>query len=504
MNRALVMHVAMISALVGTVVPCSPQSGPGDSVRRIVDATIPALMAKDGIPGMAVAVTIGGKPYVFNYGVASLKPRIPVTDETLFEIGSVSKIFTATLASWAQIEHDISLTDGTERYLPELRGTPFGKVTLLSLGTHTPGGLPLQFPDGVTDDNQVMQYFEHWRPEYAMGTYRTYANPGISLLGFIAAKSMGEDFRSLIQRRLFPALGLKNSFIAVPAGEFARYAWGYTDKNAPIRMKVGALSDEAYGVRTTAADMIRFVQENIDPSGLRPAIRQAIVQTHTGYFHAGPMVQDLIWEQYPYPVALSVLQDGNSPDMIFDPTPVRAIRPPQAPQKAVWLNKTGSTNGFSTYVAFVPSERLGIVLLANRSYPIADRVTAAYRILSALAAVVGAPPARPTVVLQRVAVIGANDELGMGIARFPPLSAKPRQMATGPELCYVLKGEVTVKIQGRPPARYHAGQSFALPAYVVHVTVAGPTGAAVLATWVHTPARHSIFRNKRYMEEGTS
>jgi beta-lactamase class C len=205
------------------------------------------------------------------------------------------------------------------------------------------------------------------------------------MLGLIAAKSMGEDFRSLMQQRWLPALGLHQSFIDIPASKAADYAWGYTDDNKPIRMTSGMLADETYGIRTTAADLIRFVQENIDPSGLPATIREAIGQTHTGYFHAGAMTQDLIWEQYPYPVALSSLLDGNSYKTIFDPTPVKAIVPPQPPARNAWLNKTGSTNGFATYVAFIPSKKLGIVLLANKNYPIPDRVTAAYRILSAIA-----------------------------------------------------------------------------------------------------------------------
>jgi beta-lactamase class C len=200
---------------------------------------------------------------------------------------------------------------------------------------------------------------------------------------------MGDDFRSLVQQRLFPALGLRHSFIQVPASERARYAWGYGDDNKPIRLTPGMLSDETYGVRTTAADLIRFVQENIEPSGLPAGIREAIVQTHVGYFHAGPMTQDLIWEQYPYPVALESLLAGNSYRMLFQPVPVNPIVPPQPPRRNVWLNKTGTTNGFGAYVAFVPSRRLGIVLLANRNYPIPDRVVAAYRILRALGAAGG-------------------------------------------------------------------------------------------------------------------
>ena len=486
LKQTLLAYIALFSMTAATVPASGAQGAPSSSIRRSVDAVIPALMAKDRIPGMAVAVTDEGKAFIFNYGVASVNPRIPVTGETLFELGSVTKTFTATLASLAQVQRRLSLDDSTAKYLPELQGTQFGNVTLLSLGTHTPGGLPLQFPDDVTNGAQLMQYFEQWRPSYPMGAYRTYSNQGIGMLGFIAAKSMGDDFRSLMQQRLFPALGLQHSFIAVPASERARYAWGYTDDNTPIRMTTGMLSDETYGVRTTAADMIRFVQENIDPSGLSSAIREAITQTHTGYFRAGPMTQDLIWEQYPYPVALKSLLNGNSYQMIFQPTPVDTIVPPQPPMQNAWLNKTGSTNGFAAYVAFIPSKRLGIVLLANKDYPIPDRVAAAYRILSALTPVAQAS-VKPTVVLQRVSISGTNRELSMGIAEFPPFSAKPLQMATGPELCYVLEGEVSVATERRPRTTYRAGQTFKLPAYVIHQTTAGPKGATVLASWVDAP-----------------
>ena len=97
------------------------------------------------------------------------------------------------------------------------------------------------------------------------------------------------------------------------------------------------------------------------------------------------------------------------------------------------------------------------------------------------------PTARETVVLQRVAVPGTDREMGMGIADFPPNSSKPRQKALGPETCYVLKGQVTVEVEGQQTRVFYVGESFQFPAMVVHQTSAGPEGARVLATWVHTP-----------------
>jgi beta-lactamase class C len=257
-------------------------------------------------------------------------------------------------------------------------------VSLLNLGTNTSGGLPLQFPGEVTNGTRLMEYFKSWKPDYVPGTYRTYSNPSIGMLGMITAQSMGEDFASLMQSRIFAALELDSTYYNVPEVERKNYAQGYTHQDKAIRMAPGVLASEAYGIRTTVKDMVRFVEANLGMLDLDEKVQRAITDTHTGYFRIGPMTQDLIWEQYSYPVELKDLLAGNSAKMSREANPVIVLDPPLPPQKNVWINKTGSTNGFAAYVAFIPKKTLGIVLLANKNYPIDARVTAAHQILSLL------------------------------------------------------------------------------------------------------------------------
>jgi beta-lactamase class C len=378
----------LISTLVSSCFIASSTYGESNDKRKeisgVMDSVIRPLMQEYRIPGMAVAVIVNGKSYSYNYGVASLKTRQPVTDKTLFEIGSASKTFTATLASYAQVKGNLALSDSASKHLPSLRGSHFDNVSLLNLGTHTAGGLPLQVPDAIHNDDQLMDYFRQWKPSYAAGTYRVYSNPSIGMLGMIAARSMNEPFDDAIEKKLFPMLGITHSYINVPADQMKDYAQGYTKQGAPIRLSAGALSSEAYGIKASAPDMIRFVAANMQMIKIDSDVQRAINNTHTGYFRAGEITQDLIWEQYPYPVELKTLLAGNSDAMAYQATKAIEINPPLQPQANVLINKTGSTNGFASYVAFVPAQKLGIVMLANKNYPIAQRVTAAYRILTKL------------------------------------------------------------------------------------------------------------------------
>ncbi|RON08629.1 class C beta-lactamase [Pseudomonas brassicacearum] len=354
-------------------------------IDSVVQDAAQAVMQQYNIPGLAIAVTANGKQQFYNFGVASKETQQKVTSDTLFEIGSISKTFTVTLATYAEVNGQLSLTDHPGKYLPELAGSAFDKATLINLATHTAGGFPLQVPDQVQNNQQLMDYFKAWQPTYAPGAQRTYANPSIGALGMITAISMKMPFAVALEQRLFPALGMPNSFINVPASKLSLYAQGYNKQDVPVRLNPGVLGDEAYSVKTSSTDLIRFVEANLGVAKVEAKLGRALMETHKGYFQVGPMTQDLIWEQYGYPVQLSALLEGNADKMIYDSHVVTALNPPLAPQEAVWVNKTGATGGFSAYVAFVPEKKFGIVVLANKSYPNEPRVRLAHRILSELA-----------------------------------------------------------------------------------------------------------------------
>ena len=137
-------------------------------------------------------------------------------------------------------------------------------------------------------------------------------------------------------------------------------------------------------MKTSAADLIRYVEANINGVGLDETLKRAIAATHTGYFKVGDMTQGLGWEIYDNPADLERLLAGNSSDMALKANKVEKFASPMPPREDVLINKTGSTNGFGAYVAFVPANGIGIVMLANTNYPNAERVKAAYRIMTAL------------------------------------------------------------------------------------------------------------------------
>ncbi|WLD99412.1 beta-lactamase [Agrobacterium leguminum] len=352
-------------------------------LKAITDAAIKPVMEKNGIPGLAVGISIDGENHVFTYGVMSKSTGQPVTPQTLFELGSISKAFTVTLSTYAEMNGQLSLSGKVEDYLPSMKGKPFGNVALMHLGTHTAGGFPLQVPDNVKTEQQLMAYLMAWKPSYRPGTHRTYANPSIGMLGYITAKAMGQSFDDAMKDTLFPALGLKNTFTVVPEAKMADYAQGYKRTGEPARVTPAVLSSEAYGVRSTAEDMIRFVNANMGLEKLDGKIQQALINTHTGYFSVGAMTQDMVWEQYAHPAQLTTLRELNS-GALLKTVPVSEISPPMKPRLDVLINKTGSTNGFGAYVAFIPKQKLGIVILANKNYPNEERVSAAYEILTLL------------------------------------------------------------------------------------------------------------------------
>ncbi|CAM3833547.1 class C beta-lactamase [Ectopseudomonas alcaliphila] len=362
---------------------CLGSQSASAELNQAVDAAVKPMMQTYAIPGMAIAISHKGQQHFFEYGVASRESGQAVDRHTLFELGSISKLFTATLGAYAEARGTLNLSDNASQYLPALQGSAFDHISLLDLATYTPGGLPLQFPDAVNNEQQMLDYYRNWQAVYPPGTQRLYSNPSIGLFGHLAAASLAKPFQQLMEKDVLPQLGMQDSYLQIPTEQMTRYAWGYRDDKA-VRVSPGALDAEAYGLKSTAADMLRFIDANLHPDRLPAPLRQAVSSTHRGYYQVGDMTQALGWERYAYPISLAKLQAGNSAEMALQPQPVERFSVPQPAEGDLLLNKTGSTNGFGAYILLLPARDTGLVILANRNFPNAERVRLALQLLESI------------------------------------------------------------------------------------------------------------------------
>lgn len=361
-------------------------AAPTDSAKMadVVNPVITTLMKEQAIPGMAVAVIYQGKPWYFSQGLADVAGKKKVDQQTLFELGSVSKTFTGVLGGDAVARGEITLDDPASKYWAALSGKQWEGITLLHLATYTAGGLPLQVPDNVTSQASLAAFYQGWQPQWAPGTKRQYANSSIGLFGALAVKPSGSSFERAMSERVLQPLHLNKTWINVPASEKQHYAWGYRD-GKPVHVSPGMLDAEAYGVKTTIVDMAAWLQANMQPDSVNDAaLKKGIVLAQSRYWQVGEMFQGLGWEMLNWPVSAQVLAKGSENSYALSPQTVEKITPAAPPVSASWVHKTGSTGGFGSYIAFIPEKNLGIVMLANKNYPNPARIEAAYRILESL------------------------------------------------------------------------------------------------------------------------
>ncbi len=361
----------------------APQALAGETeVRTAADAAARTIMQRHDVPGLAIAVTQNGETHIFNYGVAARDAGLPVTDDTIFEVGSVSKTFTAALGGVAMRRGLVKADDAAGVFLPWLADGALARTPMMNLATYTAGGLPLQFPDGVSDEASMKAWFAGWKPDGAPGDSRRYSNPSIGLYGAAVAAAMDGDFADLMRREIILPLELRNTYTHVPDERMDDYAWGLNRDGRQVRVNPGALDTQAYGIKTTASDLARFLEAQIDADSLGGGLAEA----QRPQFRIGPMLQAYGWEIYEDPADLDALLAGNSTDMAMKPQDARPLETEPALSHALY-NKTGSTGGFGAYVAFLPDRQAGIAILANRNYPNADRIRAAHAILQAMGAI---------------------------------------------------------------------------------------------------------------------
>jgi len=271
---------------------------------------------------------------IISYGkFAPDDARVP-DGESIFEIGSVTKVFTALLLSDMVLRGEVKLNDPIAKYLPASVHVPTrsGKqITLLDLATHH-SGLP-RMPTGVTWDyslDQMYDFLSHYTLTRDPGAAYEYSNYGAALLGQILAQRAGTDYPTLLHTRITGPLQMNHTAVQPTPEMQAKLVPSYHDGLPARPIDINAF-EAAGAIRSNVDDMLVFLAANMGliRTPLRPAMKNMLKVRR----EASPGVEIALgWH---------IMNGGN----------------------LVWHN--GGTAGYHAFVGFEPRRKLGIVVLSN-------------------------------------------------------------------------------------------------------------------------------------------
>jgi serine-type D-Ala-D-Ala carboxypeptidase/endopeptidase len=317
-------------------------------VEDSVDATLDRHARKH--VGIALGVWWQGETWTFARGRMSADQFGLPGPDTIFEIGSVTKVVTATVLADMVEEGLVTLDDPVQRYLPAgvelpVRGRP---ITLADLATQT-SGLPRLPPGlvrrslgqrrnpyaGFTELN-LERAISRTRLKSRPGERLRYSNFGVGLLGYALSRCAEQPFEQLARERVCDPLGLADTRISIPAEARARFADGHDRRGRQVpHWDLAALAG-AGGLRSTVADLLRFLELQLQQP--RTRLGRAAQATHDPRAHRGRLSQGLGWAGLPL--------RGDSRQML-------------------WHN--GGTGGFRSFLGFVNEIEAGVAVLSNCS-----------------------------------------------------------------------------------------------------------------------------------------
>lgn len=324
-----------------------------------LDACVLQELGHFTVPGAAIGVLREGETDRRAYGVASLRTMQPVTPETLFQIGSISKIFTATLVMRLVDEGLLDLDTPVARYLPDLHlgsEETQDRVTLRHLLSHTSGIEGDRFDDyGWGDDAlaKAIAEFDSLRQLTPPGELWSYCNSGFNLAGAVIEHQLETSFEAAIKERLLTPLELERSFFFAHEAIVHPLAVGHSQQpgQAPTVARPYPLPravNAAGGIIGSIDDLLRFAAFHLD-DGILDGKRH-LSQASARAMRAPATAAANFADSYGLGWALR-----------------------NAKGTAI-VGHGGSTNGFQAQLTLVPDHRFALAVLTN-----GDRGAAAIR-----------------------------------------------------------------------------------------------------------------------------
>ena len=288
-------------------------------------------------PSIAIGLYQDGQLDYYVTGYQNLQSKTPATVETLYEIGSITKTFTALLLADAVTREQVQLNQKINTYWPDqmiLSDQDKRSITFQDLATHSSGlyRMPINFnlfsqdPFADYDTTMLQQAFPKATP-YPVGSRYLYSNLGFGLLGETLGKALNDDYESLVEERLLHPLRLTNTFFHVPESHQPKLATGYKGNKSNSHWNFKALAG-AGALKSDIQDLLSYGIQTLNeqPATLTDALK-LVKQQH--YAHKGARIA-LGWHfSGPY----------------------------------IWHN--GGTGGFSTMLMIDPNRRIVAAAMTN-------------------------------------------------------------------------------------------------------------------------------------------
>jgi beta-lactamase class C len=342
--RTAFLPIALIGALL-TTAPARAQV----NIEQIVRQKVQPILPKNGSGGgVAVAVQMNGKTQFFNYGFADNAQNRQVTADSIFNLGSVGKVFATTLLAQAVKQGELSLDDPVAKYVTELqRGGDVRRITLGQLASHSSGlpRVPQQYETwhkGRYTWPDFVRFLNSWKasPNHEPGQQYLYSNAAMVLLRVALERRFNTRFAALMHQRLTGPLGMTSTALPLPRDLLGRAVQGYNPSGRPAGrpgMEGGTFQWPGSGqIYSSSRDMATFLAANLGELSGHAPIQNAMAFAHQGVFTVSQRLTiGLAWQ---------IVSAGNF----------------------TIIDKNGGLNNTSTYIGFAPQRKLGVVILVNR------------------------------------------------------------------------------------------------------------------------------------------
>lgn len=374
MNRLFLIAVSTL--LLWTYIPASTaaqvaQTAHTATVSQLeaaVDAFARNVLEEGQAPGLSIGIARGGETLlVRGYGLANVEHQVPVTGDTVFRIGSVTKQFTAAAILLLVEEGRLSLDDTLHSYFPDFPRSD--EVTIRHLLQHTSGIRNYTSLEGFMEDaaplnhdeTRMVAYIADADPlyDFAPGTGWSYSNSGYMLLDYIVERVAGEPLADVLRTRIFDPLGMNDTRMDTLAEIVPGRAQGYDSApDSPTGFtNAGYLSLSvaagAGAIRSTPGDMLVWMQALLD--GVVVSADSLALMLAPALLSDGSLAREFLVDPHP---ALAGMDYGFG-IMIGERGGHR------------FIGHGGSIHGFNASLIHYPDQDITIVLLVNTIGPAA-------------------------------------------------------------------------------------------------------------------------------------